>query len=246
MKMKYSVVAIKCAEACLKVVYFFTTIAFIHLFGSCNSDDVLVTENKRMAVFATVLDSKNVALPDIPVNVTTNAFEDYNILGASRSKAGGSVDFVSLVSYNRGVAINFNPVSSAVYNPNFITVSYIDPREIVDREQRIDLDVVKLSRVQDVNVSISLLSQTSNLIVKIQYYKSTQSFALNQNIDPLLIPENITSNYLKLDEENPTFENSWKLPVGSPIKFFYKIEDEIQKDTTITVNATTNSIDLEF
>jgi len=125
-------------------------------------------------------------------------------------------------------------------------VSYIDPREIVDREQRIDLDVVKLSRVQDVNVSISLLSQTSNLIVKIQYYKSTQSFALNQNIDPLLIPENITSNYLKLDEENPTFENSWKLPVGSPIKFFYKIEDEIQKDTTITVNATTNSIHLEF
>lgn len=230
----------------MKKYYFFAIVAFIQFFSSCHRDDVLVTENKRMAVFATLLDSNNVALPDFPVNVTTNSFEDYNILGASSSKAGGSVDFVSLVSYNRGVTINFNPVSSAAYNPNFTTVSYIDPRGIVDREERIDLDVVKLSKVQEVNVSMRRLSQTSTVDVKIQYYKTRQSFALNQNIDPLLIPENTTSNYIKLDVENPTFENSWSLPVGSSIKVFYEIDDDVQQDTTITVTAATNNIDLEF
>ncbi|MCL6217139.1 hypothetical protein [Zunongwangia pacifica] len=218
----------------------------IQFFSSCNSDDVLVTENKRTAIFATLVDSNDVALHDIPVNVTTNIAEDYNILGASISKAGGSVDFVSLVSYNRGIVVNFNPPSSSDYDSNFMTLSYVDQREFMDREERIDLDVVKLSPMQDVNIRMNRLPETNSVELQLQYYNARQLIAFDGYADLLPEFQNIKNDYLRLDEENPSFEKSLRLPVGSPVKIFYSVNDGDEKDSTIMVTSTTSSVNLEF
>ena len=52
----------------MKVIYFAAIVVLFLSFSACHKDDVLVTEDKRMAVFATLLDSNNVALQDFPVN----------------------------------------------------------------------------------------------------------------------------------------------------------------------------------
>ena len=215
-------------------------------FSSCYNDDVLITENKRMAVYATLLDSNNLALQDIPVNVTTNFSDSYNILGASNSKALGKVDFISLISYNRGIVVNFNPSSSENHNSNFASLSYVDPREFMDRAEKLDLELVQLGAIQDVNISIDRLPETDSVEFQIQYYNIRQFISLDEENNPIGKYQNTSNTYERLDEEMPSFQNSFRLPVGSPIKIFYTVNDEAEKDTTITVNSANSIIDLEF
>ena len=230
----------------MKKIYFAAIAVVLLSFSACQNDDVLVTEDKRMAVFATLLDSNNVALQDLPVNVTTKVGEENNVLGASHSKALGKVDFVSLVAYNRGIVVNFNPLSSGDHNPNFMSLSYVDPREFMDREESVNLDLVKLNPIQDVDISIDRLPETDSVEFRIQYYNTTQFISLDEENNPIGKYQNTSNTYERLDEETASFQNSYRLPVGSPIKILYTVNDEAEKDTTITVTSAISTIDLEF
>ena len=230
----------------MKVIYFATIVVLFLCFSACHKDDVLVTEDKRMAVFATLLDSNNVALQDLPVNVTTKVGEENNVLGASHSKALGKVDFVSLVAYNRGIVVNFNPLSSGDHNPNFMSLSYVDPREFMDREEIMNFDLVKLNPIQDVDISIDRLPETDSVEFRIQYYNTTQFISLDEENNPIGKYQNTSNTYERLDEETASFQNSYRLPVGSPIKILYTVNDEAEKDTTITVTSAISTIDLDF
>ncbi|WBL22422.1 hypothetical protein [Zunongwangia sp. HRR-M8] len=214
--------------------------------SACTSDEVLVTENQRLAVFATLTDSSNVALKNIPVNVTTDRESEYNILGESKSKDLGRVDFVSLVSYNRGLIINFNPEYSKDYIPAYSSLSFIDSLNIEGREGIINLKLVQLSRIRNVNLNITMGAQTDSLEVVLMYPKKKQSLGLYDSQENNFLPENYIRNYLKLDEENTSFMDAFSIPEGSSIKINYTVNDEVERDTIVKVTSESNSFNFEF
>ena len=116
----------------------------------------------------------------------------------------------------------------------------------MDRAEKLDLELVQLGAIQDVNISIDRLPETDSVEFQIQYYNTRQFISLDEENNPIGKYQNTSNTYERLDEEMTSFQNSYRLPVGSPIKILYAVNDEAEKDTTITVNSANSIIDLEF
>ncbi|MDN3595871.1 hypothetical protein [Zunongwangia endophytica] len=221
-------------------------IIFIIGFSACTSDDVLVTENQRLAVFATLTDSNSVALKNIPVNVTTDRALEYHVLGEAKSKNLGRVDFVSLVSYNRGLIINFNPEYSKDYVPGYSSLSFIDSLNIEGRDGIINLKLVQLSKIKNISLNIAMGNQTDSLEFVLEYRKKNQSLGLYDAEETNFFSKNYIRNYLSLDEENRNFKDTISVPEGTSIKIKYTANTEVEKDTIVKVTSEINNFNFEF